>query len=255
MTFPRLSALYGAALFCLLPSLARAEAPAAGFVPATGFLDRTIKDADGKEAKYVLFVPDGYKADGSKAYPVILFLHGSGETGDEGKKQAGTGLGPAIRNQEKDGKHFPFFAVFPQSQERNWKADSKDGQRAVAILDAVEKDYKIDEKRQYLTGLSMGGFGTWSLAEKYPDRWAAIVPVCGGGNPADVKAIKDIPCWVFHGDADKAVNVEKGRQMVAALKEAGAKPKFTEYPGVGHNSWDKAYATPELYEWLLEQHK
>jgi predicted peptidase len=247
MTFPRSSALFGAALFCLLPSLAHAEAP------AHGFLDRTIKDANGKEAKYVLFVPDGYKAD--KAYPVILFLHGSGETGDDGKKQAAVGLAPAIRNQEKAGKHFPFFAVFPQAQEHTWKAASKESQRAIAILDAVEKEYKIDEKRQYLTGLSMGGFGTWSLAEKYPDRWAAIVPVCGGGDPANVKDIKDIPCWVFHGDADKAVNVEKGRQMVAALKEAGAKPKFTEYPGVGHNSWDKAYATSELYDWLLEQHK
>jgi predicted peptidase len=247
MTFPRLSALFGAALFCLLSSLAHAEAP------VHGFLDRTIKDADGKEAKYVLFVPDGYKAD--KAYPVILFLHGSGETGDDGKKQAAVGLAPAIRNQEKAGKHFPFFAVFPQAQEHTWKAASKESQRAIAILDAVEKEYKIDEKRQYLTGLSMGGFGTWSLAEKYPDRWAAIVPVCGGGDPANVKDIKDIPCWVFHGDADKAVNVEKGRQMVAALKEAGAKPKFTEYPGVGHNSWDKAYATSELYDWLLEQHK
>ena len=255
MTFPRSVCPVGGGPILSAAVVGPRRAPAAGFVPATGFLDRTIKDADGKEAKYVLFVPDGYKADGDKAYPVILFLHGSGETGDDGKKQSGTGLGPAIRNEEKAGKHFPFFVVFPQSQERTWKADSKDGQRAIAILDAVEKDYKIDEKRQYLTGLSMGGFGTWSLAEKYPDRWAAIVPVCGGGNPADVKAIKDIPCWVFHGEADKTVNVEKGRQMVAALKEAGGKPKFTEYPGVGHNSWDKAYATPELYEWLLEQHK
>src|SRR5438309_10946451 len=116
MKFVRLSALFGAALFCFLPSLARAEAPATGFKWATGFLDRTIKDADGNEAKYVLFVPDDYKGD--KAYPVILFLHGAGETGDDGKKQAATGLGPAIRNQEKAGKHFPFIVVFPQSQKR-----------------------------------------------------------------------------------------------------------------------------------------
>ncbi len=249
MTFPRSLALFGAALFCLLPSLGRAEAP------AHGFLNRTIKDADGKEAKYVLFVPDDYKADGDKAYPIILFLHGSGETGEDGKKQATVGLAPAIRNQEKSGKHFPFFAIFPQSQKRNWGATSGDGQRAIAILDAVEKEYKIDAKRQYLTGLSMGGFGTWSFAAKYPDRWAAIVPICGGGNPASAAKFKDIPCWVFHGEADPTVNIEKDREMVNALKEAGAKPKFTTYPGVGHNSWDKAYATPELYEWLLEQHK
>jgi predicted peptidase len=254
MTFSRWSALFGAALFCLLP-LARAEAPAAGFVPATGFLDRTIKDADGKEAKYVLFVPDDYKANGDKAYPVILFLHGSGETGEDGKKQVGTGLGPAIRKQEEAGKHFPFFAVFPQAHKRPWSADSSAGKLAIAILDEVEKEYKIDKNRQYLTGLSMGGMGTWSIAEKYPDRWAAIVPVCGFGDPAKVKDLKDVPCWAFHGDADPAVNIDKERKTIDALKEAGGKPKFTVYPGVGHNSWDKAYATPELYQWLLEQHK
>ena len=249
MTLPRLSALFGAALFCLLPSLARTETPAAGF------LDCTIKDADGKEAKYILFVPDGYKANGDKEYPVILFLHGGGEIGDDGKKQAAAGLGPAIRKQEDAGKHFPFFAVFPQAQGQTWKADSKDGLRAITILDAVEKDYKIDANRQHVTGLSMGGAGTWSFAAKYPDRWAAIVPICGWGDAANVKDIKAIPCWAFHGDADKAVNVERGRAMVNALKEAGGKPKFTVYAGVDHNSWDKAYATPELYEWLLEQHK
>jgi predicted peptidase len=249
MTFSRSAALFGAALFCLLPSLAKAA-------PSTsGFHERTIKDPDGKEAKYMLFVPEGYKADGEKAYPVILFLHGSGETGDDGKKQATVGLAPAIRNQEKAGKHFPFFAVFPQSQKRTWGASSSDGERAIAILDEVEKDYKIDPKRQYLTGLSMGGFGTWSFAAKYPERWAAIVPICGGGNPASVEKFKDVPCWVFHGEADPTVNIEKDREMVKALKEAGGKPKFTTYPGVKHDSWVKAYATPELYKWLLEQHK
>jgi predicted peptidase len=250
MTFPRSSALFGAVLFCFLPSLAFAAPPT-----TSGFHERTIKDADGKEAKYMIFVPDGYKADGDKEWPIILFLHGSGETGNDGKKQAGTGLGPAIRNQEKSGIHFRFFAVFPQSQDRTWGASSKDGERAVAILEEVEKEYKIDAKRQYLTGLSMGGFGTWSFAAKYPDRWAAIVPICGGGNPASAEKFKDIPCWCFHGEADPTVNIEKDREMVKALKEAGGKPKFTTYPGVGHNSWEKAYATPELYHWLLEQHK
>ncbi len=250
MMFPRLSALLGAALFCLAPSLAPAAPPL-----THGFHERTFKDAEGKEAKYMLFVPDGYNAGGDKEYPIILFLHGSGETGTDGKKQAGTGLGPAIRNDEKAGQHFPFFAVFPQSQERTWSANSKDGERAIAILDEIEKEYKIDQKRQYLTGLSMGGFGTWSFAAKYPDRWAAIVPICGGGNPANAEKFKDIPCWCFHGEADPTVNIEKDRDMVKALKEAGGKPKFTTYPGVGHNSWDKAYATAELYKWLLEQHK
>lgn len=247
MTSLRLPALFGAALFCLLPSLARADAP------AHGFLDRTIKDADGKEAKYVLFVPDEYTGD--KPFPLILFLHGSGETGTDGHKQATVGLGPAVKKQEADGKHFPCFVIFPQSQNRTWRADSKDAQRALAILAAVQKEYKIDDKRLYLTGLSMGGFGTWSLAEKYPDRWAAIVPCCGGGDPAKAKELKDIPCWVFQGDADPVVPVRRARDMVAALKAAGGDPKYTEYPGVGHDCWDKAYATPELYDWLLMQHK
>ena len=215
----------------------------------TGFIDKVHKDADGKEAKYVVFVPKDY--DGKKEYPVILFLHGSGETGTDGKKQVGTGLGKAIEKMPD----FGFIAVFPQSQLRSWQAGKPDADRALAILEAEMKTYKADPNRVYLTGLSMGGYGTWSLAAKYPDKWAAIVPVCGGGNPADAAKIKDIPCWDFHGDADTAVKVEKSRDMIKALKEAGGKPEYTEYPGVGHNSWDKAYGTKELYPWLLKHAK
>jgi predicted peptidase len=213
-----------------------------------GFLDRVHKDADGKEAKYVLFIPHDYKGD--KEYPLILFLHGSGETGTDGKKAAAVGLGPAIKKEEKT---FGFIAIFPQSQKRTWQAGSDDAKRALDILGEVQKQYKVDAKRIYLTGLSMGGYGTWSLAAKYPDKWAAIVPVCGGGNPKDAAAIKDLPCWDFHGDADGAVPVERSREMIEALKKAGASPKYTEYPKVGHNSWDKAYGTAELYSWLLMQ--
>jgi predicted peptidase len=213
----------------------------------TGFLHRVHMDPDGKEAKYVLFVPQGYR--GEKKYPLILFLHGAGETGTDGKKQAGTGLGPAIR---KNAKTFPFITIFPQSQKRTWQADSPDAERALAILADVEKEYKVDTRRIYLTGLSMGGFGTWSLATKYPDRWAAIVPVCGGGDFRRAEKIKDIPCWCFHGEADPVVPVERSRVMIDAIKKAGGSPKYTEYLGVKHNSWDRAYGTAELYPWLLE---
>ncbi len=216
---------------------------------ARGFLDRVHKDPDGEDAKYVLFVP--HDTTGDKAYPLILFLHGAGETGTDGKKQAAVGLGPAIKAQEKT---FPFIAVFPQSQDRTWNADSDDGLRAMRILGEVRKEYKVDPKRVYLTGLSMGGGGTWSLAVKHPDQWAAIAPICGvNGYRKQAGKIKDIPCWCFHGDADKAVNVGYSRRMVEALKTAGGKPKYTEYPGVEHNSWDKAYGTKELFDWLLEQ--
>jgi predicted peptidase len=218
--------------------------------PPTGFIDRVYKGTDGAEAKYVIFVPADYKGD--KPYPVILFLHGAGETGTDGTKQTKTGIGPAIRKQEKT---FPCIVVFPQSQKRSWRADSEDGKRALAILEEVKKDYKVDDKRIYLTGLSMGGFGTWSMAAAHPDKWAAIVPICGSGSPATAEKIKDIPCWCFHGDADTAVKVEGSRNMIKALEAAGAKPKYSEYPGVGHNSWDKAYGTKELWEWLLMQQK
>jgi predicted peptidase len=243
MTGLKLTILTVTALFWMGLTMARAADK-----DEHGFLDRVFKDADGTEAKYVLFVPHDYK--GKKAFPTILFLHGAGETGTDGQKQARTGLGNAIRKQEQT---FGFIAIFPQSQKRTWQADSDDGQRAMKILAQVQKTYKVDAKRLYLTGLSMGGFGTWSLAVRYPTKWAAIVPVCGGGDPSQAATIKHIPCWCFHGDADMAVKVDKSREMIKALKAAGGKPKYDEYPGVGHNSWDKAYGNPELYDWLLKQ--
>src|SRR5205085_12098941 len=138
--------------------------------------------------------------------------------------------GPAIKKQEKT---FPFITIFPQSQKRTWQAGTPDADRALAILDEVQKEFKVDEKRVYLTGLSMGGYGTWSLAAKYPERWAAIAPVCGGvggfrraPTADDFKAaadkVKDIPCWCFHGDADNAVPVGQSRGLIKALWAAGA---------------------------------
>jgi len=212
----------------------------------TGFIHKVHKGKDG-DAKYVVFVPPSYKAD--KDYPVILFLHGAGSTGDDGEKQVKGGLAKAIRDKKQD---FPFIVVFPQAHQKGWGAKGESAKRALAILDEVQKDYKTDKKRVYLTGLSMGGFGTWSLAAAFPERWAAIAPICGGGDPKTAAKIKDIPCWCFHGDADPTVNVERSREMIKALKDAGGSPRYDEYPGVNHNSWDKAYATAELYTWFLK---
>lgn len=231
-------------LILLMPLCSLAADPAS----KTGFIDCVFKEADGSEAKYVLFVPHGYKAD--QATPVILFLHGAGETGTDGKKQARVGLGTAVKKREKT---FPAIVIFPQSQKRSWQANGEDAKRALAILDQVAKDYRVDSKRVYLTGLSMGGFGTFSLAAAHPEKWAAVVPICGAGNPKSAEKFKDLPTWVFHGDKDNAVPVRGSRDMVEALKKAGGSPKYTEYPGVGHNSWDKAYGTDELYEWLFKQ--
>ena len=233
----------------LLPTLVMGLAAHAADTK-TGFVNKTFKNADGSESPYVVFVPHGY--DGTKAVPVILFLHGAGETKGGTKQPVEVGIGPAIKKREKT---FPFLVVIPQSEKRTWQATSDDGKRALAILDTVTKEFKTDPKQTYLSGLSMGGFGTWSIAAAYPDRWAAIAPVCGGGNPATAEKIKDIPCWNFHGDKDTAVKVDLSRAMIDALKKAGGKPKYTEYPGVGHNSWDAAYGTDELYTWLLEQKK
>jgi predicted peptidase len=233
-------AVVAALATCWLPLLRADE-------PKTGFLDKVYKDKDSQEAKYVVFVPQDYKDD--NPYPLILFLHGSGETKGGTKQPVEVGIGPAIKQREK----FPFLTVIPQSQKRSWQADGEDAQRALAILEDVQKEYKVDPKRIYLTGLSMGGYGTWSLAAKYPDRWAAIVPICGGGDPKNAEKIKDLPCWCFHGDADTAVKVDLSRKMLGALWAAGGHPNYIEYPGVGHNSWDKAYGTDELYTWLLAQ--
>jgi predicted peptidase len=233
-----------AAVFLLLvPAMAQKKSK-------TGFVDKTFKNADGSESPYVVFVPHSY--DGTKEVPVILFLHGAGETKGGKKMPAEVGIGPAIKKREKS---FPAIVVIPQSEKRTWKADSDDGKRAMAILDEVTKEYKTDPDRTYLTGLSMGGFGTWHAAFTYPDRWAAIVPICGGGDPKGAEKIKDIPCWCFHGADDPTVKVDQSRRMIDALKAAGGKPKYTEYPGVAHNSWDKAYGTDELYEWLWKQKK
>lgn len=222
----------------------------------TGFVDKTFKNADGTESPYVVFVPHSY--DGTKEVPIILFLHGAGETKGGSKKPVQVGIGPAIQKREKT---FPFIVVIPQAEHtktpvvQRWFAGKPDGDRALAMLDATTKEYKTDPARMYLTGLSMGGFGTWNQAAANPTKWAAIAPICGGGNVADAEKLKDLPIWNFHGDKDAAVKVDLSRDMIKAIEKAGGKPKYTEYPGVAHNSWDNAYGTDELYTWLLEQKK
>jgi predicted peptidase len=217
----------------------------------TGFLSKVHKGKDG-DSKYVVFVPHAYT--GEKEFPLILFLHGAGERGDDGQAPVKQGIangGIKFKNNEKN---FPFFVIFPQCKVKgNWKAGSPDAERALDILAEVQKAYKIDEKRLYLTGLSMGGSGTWSLAAAYPNKWAAIAPICGGGDPATADKIKHIPCWCFCGDRDAAKLVDANRAMIKALKGAGGDPRYTELPFVGHNSWDCAYVTPELYAWFLKQ--
>src|SRR5262245_38021866 len=185
--------------------LAVAAAPAG--VPKPGFHRYVYKGEDGKEAPYHVFVPHGYKP--ATAYPLIVFLHGAGETDNE-KKLLQVGLPPAVMKREKT---FPFLVMVPMALTKGWQANGDNAKRALAQLEEVKKRHNVDDKRIYLTGLSMGGFGTWSLAAAYPDRWAAIAPICGGGNVNTADKIKNIPCWCFHGDADKSVGVDQSRAM------------------------------------------
>jgi predicted peptidase len=217
----------------------------------TGFLDKTI-DYNGSATKYVVWVPKGYSPE--KPHPTILFLHGAGETGTDGQKQVAVGLGPAIKLAPDA---WNFIAIFPQAPPAGevrgrWIAHEK---LLLDILEKTRKEYKVDEKRLYCTGLSMGGMGTWALACKHPTLFAAIAPICGSGDPAQAAKIKDLPTWNFHGDQDKAVPLARSQDMIKAIEAAGGKPKFTVYPGVGHNSWDKAYREEKLHEWFLQHER
>lgn len=192
---------------------------------------------------YLSWLPAGYKKEKAKKYPLLIFLHGSGERGDNLDLVKRNGP-PSFLDQRSD---FPFITISPQCPEnKRW-----DTENLQAMLQILLKKYRIDQDRIYLTGLSMGGFGTWAWACSYPDQFAAIVPVCGGGDVQFAKNLKNTPVWAFHGDADPVVPVNRTIDMVAAVNAAGGKARITVYPGVGHDSWIKAYQEPELYNWLL----
>ena len=194
---------------------------------------------------YLLFLPQGYEAS-AKRWPLMLFLHGSGESGSDLAKVKIHGP-PRIVESKPD---FPFILVSPQSPRMGWNVETLN-----ALLDDITQHYRVDPDRVYLTGLSMGGYGTWSLAAAHPERFAAIVPICGGGNPADAAKLASLPVWVFHGAKDPTVPLERSKEMVEAIKSAGGNPRFTIYPEAGHDSWTETYNNPELYQWLLEQKK
>ena len=236
-----------AGALALLAAGVPAQAQGAGAVP-TGFIDKTLT-VEGKSYPYVVYVPRGYTAD--RKWPVVLFLHGAGERGEDGLKQTQVGLGGAIRVFPE---RFPAIVVMPQCPTGKRFTEAV-ADAVIRQLDRAMREYSIDPDRQYLTGLSMGGYGTWAIAAQHPDRFAALAPVCGGGDPAMMAPkLKHLPIWVFHGDQDQAVPVSRSRDMVEALKAAGSTTvRYTEYPGVGHNSWDAAYSDRALAEWLFQQ--
>ena len=202
---------------------------------------------------YLLFLPKGYNAKGDQRWPLMLFLHGAGERGNDLKKVTVHGPPKIVKNKPE----FPFILVSPQCPEsETWSDDV-----LLALLDHVIKKHKVDTNRVYLTGLSMGGFGTWSLGLKYPERFAAIAPICGGGETIKVllasrqnaAALKSLGVWAFHGAKDPVVKLEESERMVAALKKAGVKEvELTVYPEAQHDSWTETYANEKLYAWFLK---
>jgi len=247
---------------CLL--LAIVALPARAKTRDTGFLDRSVT-VEGRAYKFQVFVPEDWTP--KKKWPVILFLHGAGERGDDGLVQTEVGLGSAIRQMRS---RFPAIVVMPQCRKEGWWPNAPMDEVAMQALEQSEKEFHGDPRRVYLTGLSMGGYGTWRLAGKYPRRFAAIVPICGGiilphpgSDPGaqDKKPYEDAakkigsgtPVWIFHGGDDDTVPVTESRRMAEAMKALGAEVRYTEYAGVGHDSWDKAYAEPELITWMLSK--
>jgi len=234
----------------------------------TGFLDRSISVAS-KAYHYQVYVPADYAS--KPTWPAILFLHGAGERGSDGLVQTNVGLAPAIR---QNFTRFPAIVVFPQvPTDSQWVGMPAD--MAVAALQQTMKEFHVDASRVYLTGLSMGGHGTWYVAYRHPELFAAIVPICSWirdfpqfkGSlpvvPGDSAAVMrnlaqhlgKLPIWIFHGETDPVVAVSGSREAYAALKAASADVRYTEFLGMGHNVWDAAYGSDEFVRWLFAQQR
>jgi predicted peptidase len=275
---------FGALLTAALPTTTRGdddaapkETPAvADESPTTDQLDklyeaRTVRVAPAKDVEPVEFA---YRLLGPKSitpgtrYPLVIFLHGAGERGNDNLSQLK--YFPTWMAEQSARKAHPCFVLAPQCRdEQKWvdvdwsKIESTpqsptptvDMLAVIAALEDTLQREPIDPARIYLTGLSMGGYGSWDLAARMPDRFAAVLPICGGGDGATATKIKDLPIWCFHGDADTAVRVERSRTMIEALRAAGGAPKYSELAGVGHDSWTPAYRDPDVLAWLFAQKK
>ena len=233
----------------------------------TGFLDRSVT-IGGVAYPYEIYVPATYST--AQQWPVILFLHGAGERGGDRLLQTSNALGAAIRRAPSA---YPAIVILPQvPNDSSWVGIPS--QVAMTALDNAMAEFRIDPDRVYLTGLSMGGNGTWHLAYRFPERFAAIAPICGfvttlGGRtfkaavPTDsgdafqtlARRVAKLPTWIFHGEIDQAVPVAQSRQAAEAIRKAGGDVKYTEFLGMDHNVWDAAYASPQFITWLFAQRR
>lgn len=234
----------------------------------TGFLDRSVTVGN-RAYHYQVYVPADYQSKAN--WPAILFLHGAGERGNDGLLQTNVGLAPAIR---LNATRYPAIVVFPQVPlDSQWVGTPAD--MALAALTQTMREFHVDPSRVYLTGLSMGGHGTWYVAYRHPELFAAIVPICGWVRdfpqfrgsvavvPGDSAAVMSslvqrlgkVPTWIFHGEVDQAVNVNGSREPAAALKAASADARYTEFLGMNHNVWDAVYGSEEFIRWLFAQQR
>jgi predicted peptidase len=236
------------------------------------FEKREYRDGSGQVLNYRMLFPKGY--DRKIRYPLVVFLHGAGERGNDNEKQLTHGASLFLRDKART--DFPAIVIFPQCPEDSyWSAVSIDRSKqpfdltfdyskppteplrlVIELIQNLQKNEAVDRRRIYLAGLSMGGMGTFEAVYRFPKIFAAAMPICGGGDAVTYnRRVKRIPFWVFHGDADAVVGVEESRTMVKRLQELGANVTYTEYPGVNHNSWDNAFAEPEFLKWMFQKRK
>lgn len=244
-----LIAAFGAAILSLVGcNGARDDAIKAVGDGPNGFMIQTLTRGD-RVRKFGLFVPLAY--DAKNAYPVIIFLHGLGEGGDDSHANMRVGLAPFVHDRQDS---FPFICIFPQSSNGGWDENSEAAADVIAELDMVSKLYHVDADRVTLTGLSTGGYGTWAIGAKYKDRFAALVPMgTSSGDGKDAAALVNMPIWAFHNTGDMFAGVWNDTSMVEKVNSLGGHAKVSTFNALGHDVWETVYAKGELFTWILAQ--
>jgi predicted peptidase len=244
--------LFSFLAFLLFPAMVNAQTP--------DLFDKLIFNVGKDSLPYRLLKP--VNPDALERFPLIIFLHGAGERGNDNEAQI-KHISDLVLDPKYRGK-YPCYVLAPQCPKGEWwAAQEKDGtmkknptkptEKLIQLIEQILKQYPIDERRIYITGVSMGGYGTWELMARLPDKFAAAVPICGGGDEKSAEKIKHIPTWAFHGAKDNVVSPRQSRRMISALQKVGGTPGYTEYPDVEHNSWVQAYKEPHLLPWLFKQ--
>jgi predicted peptidase len=249
MTLAALATVSAAALLTGCNGSSDIALQALGKTGDKGFTLQTLARGD-RVRKYALFIPLHYKS--TQAYPVIIFLHGLGEGGNDAHANLKVGLAPFIQRNVQE---FPFICIFPQSEDGYWDENSPAAGDVIAELDAVAKKFNIDQDRVTLTGLSTGGYGTWAIGAKNKNRFAALVPMGSSADPAKfADQLINMPIWAFHNSGDAAAPCSNDSTMYNRLNTLGSHDcKYTEYPDSGHDCWDTAYGDGELFSWILQQ--